>query len=117
MISFTDLAVRSGMSSIRLHCAIPTWSSPTDTCDDLHDLHELRSRFLLFIHDLLQSLRASGISASYSLTPSNASLGFICEKPINTAAITEGLQKGNLKLTREQAGLVDWNGVPCLILT
>jgi len=28
---------------------------------DLHDLHDLRSRILLFIHDLLESLRAAGV--------------------------------------------------------
>lgn len=28
---------------------------------DLYDHQELRSRFLLFIHDLLQSLRSSGV--------------------------------------------------------
>ncbi|KAF8873709.1 hypothetical protein CPB84DRAFT_1798167 [Gymnopilus junonius] len=80
-------------------------------------LHELRARFLLFIHDLLQSLRASGVSASYSLTPSNASLGFVCQKPINTADVVERLHEFNVKLKREQAGLVNLGGVPCLIIT
>jgi hypothetical protein len=28
---------------------------------DLHDLHDLRSRILLFIHNLLESLRSAGV--------------------------------------------------------
>ena len=35
--------------------------------DDLHDLHDLRARFLVFIHSLLESLRASGVSVGYHL--------------------------------------------------
>jgi hypothetical protein len=27
-----SLLVRSGTTSIRLHCTVPTWSSSTDTC-------------------------------------------------------------------------------------
>ncbi|KDR84989.1 hypothetical protein GALMADRAFT_233523 [Galerina marginata CBS 339.88] len=115
--SFTDLTVNSGTTSVRLHCTIPTWSSSTDTCLDLHDLHDLRSRFLLFIHDLLQSLRSSGISASYSLAPSSSSLCLICQKPIDTASVVDKLYETNNKLKRDQAALVDLNGVPCLIIT
>lgn len=33
--------------------------------DDLHDLHDLRARFLVFIHSLLESLSASGVSVGY----------------------------------------------------
>jgi hypothetical protein len=33
--------------------------NPVD--NDLHDLHDLRTRFLLFIHSLLESLRATGV--------------------------------------------------------
>ncbi|OAX30793.1 hypothetical protein K503DRAFT_166743 [Rhizopogon vinicolor AM-OR11-026] len=36
--------------SVHLHCSVPMWSSPSDTCLDLHNLHDLRSRILLFIH-------------------------------------------------------------------
>jgi hypothetical protein len=35
--------------------------------DDLHDLHDLRARLLVFIHSLLESLRESGVSPN---TPS-----------------------------------------------
>jgi hypothetical protein len=77
------LVLQSGKSAVRLYCTVPTWSSSSDICMfpwpsvnyvspipksglDLHDLHELRSRFLLFIHDLLQSLRSSGVRLSIS---------------------------------------------------
>ena len=83
---------------------------------DLHDHQELRSKFLLFIHDLLQSLRSSGvsffsyaslpqyfgshdmclfcircnqISASYSLAPSSSSLCLVCLKPINVDVLQQ----------------------------
>ncbi|KAF8168099.1 hypothetical protein B0H34DRAFT_684208 [Crassisporium funariophilum] len=123
--SFTKLIVRSGKVAIRLHCTVPTWSCSTETCLDLHDLHELRSRFLLFIHELLQSLRSSGISASYSLAPSSSSLCLVCALPPkadakNTSIDIDILQKDphfNHKLKREQVVLVDLKDGPCLIIT
>ncbi|KAF9015160.1 hypothetical protein BDQ17DRAFT_1340591 [Cyathus striatus] len=84
--SFKKLIIHSGRVSVRLHCTIPTWSATSETCLDLHDLNELRSRFLLFIHDLRQSLRASGIAASYSLIPSNSSVCLVCAVPPNAGA-------------------------------
>ncbi|KAF8807405.1 hypothetical protein BYT27DRAFT_7241962 [Phlegmacium glaucopus] len=94
--SFTKLIMCSGTSAIRLHCAVPTWSCSTETCVDLHDLHELRSRFLIFIHNLIQSLRSSGISASYSLAPSSSSRCLICALPpkadINQTKLVDDLQ-------------------------
>jgi hypothetical protein len=116
--------LQSGNSAVRLHGTVPTWSSSSDICMfpllfnfmpliqksglDLHDLHELRSRFLLFIHDLLQSLRSSGVRpsrsknlfemylpcrqvvASYSLAPSSSSLCLVCALPpgLGTSQVT-----------------------------
>lgn len=74
---YSRMISRSG-HSVRLHCTIPTWCPASDTCKfrfqpvyqtphhnlldgDLHDLHDLRTRFLLFIHNLLESLRSSGV--------------------------------------------------------
>jgi hypothetical protein len=64
--------------SVRLYCTVPTWSPSSDICMelrsaspyridagipgiDLHDLNTLRSRSLHFIHDLVNSLRESGV--------------------------------------------------------
>jgi hypothetical protein len=68
--------------SVRLYCTVPTWSPSSDICMhlrlassyrgeggindgtlgiDLHDLYTLRSRSLHFIHDLVNSLRESGV--------------------------------------------------------
>ncbi|KAG2044858.1 hypothetical protein BDR03DRAFT_9998 [Suillus americanus] len=58
---FARLLSQTGRS-VRLHCSVPMWSYPSDTCLDLHDLHDLRSRILLFVHDLLESLRSAGCS-------------------------------------------------------
>jgi len=116
VVSFTNLTVRSGITSIRLHCKIPTWSPSTDTCLDLHDLNELRSRFLLFIHDLLKSLRSSGVSASYSLAPSNTSLCLVCPKPVDIRVLPK-LDQFNTRLKREQVALVNLDDSPCLIIT
>ncbi|PPQ80847.1 hypothetical protein CVT25_001972 [Psilocybe cyanescens] len=133
IVSFTKLTADSGTTFVRLYCTIPTFSYSTDTCLDLHDLNELRSRFLPFIHDLLQSLRSSGvsqrianisvthfssqISATYSLAPSNSSLCLVSQKPINTTIVLDKLDKSNRMLKREQVALVDLEGVACLIIT
>ncbi len=65
--------------SVRLYCTVPTWPPSSDICMkwrseslphiidtdisgiDLHDLNTLRSRSLHFIHDLVNSLRESGV--------------------------------------------------------
>ncbi|ETW87209.1 hypothetical protein HETIRDRAFT_166745 [Heterobasidion irregulare TC 32-1] len=58
----TELLSRSVHDqSVRLYCTVPTWAPSSDLCIDLHDLHDLRSRSLLFIHNLVESLRASGV--------------------------------------------------------
>lgn len=68
--------------SVRLYCTVPTWSPSSDICMewrsvsphiidhgitgiDLHDLNTLRSRSLHFIHDLVNSLRESGVSRKF----------------------------------------------------
>ncbi|TFK41158.1 hypothetical protein BDQ12DRAFT_427511 [Crucibulum laeve] len=116
------LILRSGRPSIRLHCTIPTWSSSTDTCLDLHDLNDLRSRFLLFIHDILQSLRSSGILATYSLSPSSSSLSLVCALPPEAGACqikpsdVEALQNARTN-KRENVALVNLDFGPCLVIT
>ena len=94
--------------TVRLHCTVPT-STSSETCDhpiyvprhrlpifcagaDLHDLHELRSRSLIFVHDIRDKLGSTGvriisaairtmlnscciqIQVSYRLVPSHTSL-------------------------------------------
>ncbi|KAF9056158.1 hypothetical protein BJ165DRAFT_1522101 [Panaeolus papilionaceus] len=123
---FTKLAIRSGKTAIRLQCTVPTWgASDSTTYFDLHDLHDLRSRLLVFIHDLLHSLRASGISASYSLrlVPANSPLCTICVLPsagslqvINSDALSKVLAQDDALFKRKQVVLVDLED-PWLILT
>ncbi|KAF9568389.1 hypothetical protein CPC08DRAFT_757491 [Agrocybe pediades] len=117
IVSFTSLTVDSGRASVRLFCTVPTWSASTDTCLDLHDLNELRSRFLVFVHDLLQSLRASGVSASYSLSPSSSPLCVIGHRPLDTATVLDKLHQSKGTLKKEQVALVDVDNVTCLIMT
>ncbi|KDQ63548.1 hypothetical protein JAAARDRAFT_29569 [Jaapia argillacea MUCL 33604] len=76
--AFAKLLACSGEDSVRLHCTVPTWCPMSDTCLDLHDLHDLRSRSLTYIHNLIESLRSSGIPASYRLAPANSSLCLVC---------------------------------------
>ncbi|KAG1833798.1 uncharacterized protein F5891DRAFT_1040268 [Suillus fuscotomentosus] len=118
---FARLLSQTGRS-VRLHCSVPMWSSPSDTCLDLHDLHDLRSRILLFVHDLLESLHSAGISASYRLAPSNSSLCFICALPtelsapkVRSAAV-EILQNANIH-AREKVLLADLECGPALIIS
>ncbi|TFK99660.1 hypothetical protein BDV98DRAFT_570653 [Pterulicium gracile] len=117
---FTSSIIRSGQSSVHLYCKVPTWSH-SDTCMDLHDLHELRSRLLLFIPSLLRSLRSSGVKASYSLAPSDTSLCVVCAFPPQLssqakAAAAVVLQEQKCS-KREKAILVDMDQGPALIIT
>ncbi|KAG2154839.1 hypothetical protein DEU56DRAFT_770707 [Suillus clintonianus] len=118
---FARLLSQTGRS-VRLHCSVPMWSSPSDICLDLHDLHDLRSRILLFIHDLLELLRSAGIPASYRLAPSNSSLCFICALPtelsapkVRSAAV-EILQNAKIH-AREKVLLADLECGPALIIS
>ncbi|TRM66315.1 hypothetical protein BD626DRAFT_487396 [Schizophyllum amplum] len=119
---FAQRIVRTGYSSVRLQCMLPSWSGSSESCFDLHDLHKLRTRFLVFIHDLLQSLRASGVYAVYSLAPSNASSycmisvqapGF-CGSPY--ASAPAAVEKLNLINKSTHVFLADLDNGPCLIM-
>ncbi|KAL4069618.1 hypothetical protein V8B97DRAFT_1918128 [Scleroderma yunnanense] len=118
---FSRLVSRSGCS-IRLHCSVPMWSPSSDTCHDLHELNDLRSKSLHFIHNLLKSLHSNGISASYRLAPSNSSLCFICALPTELSvpklrsATVEILQKAKIN-AREKVLLVELEHGPALIIS
>ncbi|KAJ7169901.1 hypothetical protein C8R46DRAFT_1090476, partial [Mycena filopes] len=70
--------MRSQVSDLRLSCTVPTWNPSSDNCLDLHDLNQLRTKFLAFIHDLVRALRTSGVAASYVLVPSSSSRCIMC---------------------------------------
>ncbi|EJD03958.1 uncharacterized protein FOMMEDRAFT_167251 [Fomitiporia mediterranea MF3/22] len=74
---FKQMTAKTNRSSLRLVCTVPTWSPSPMHCLDLHDLHDLRNRSIVFVHELLKLLRASGIEASYRLIPSNMDLATI----------------------------------------
>ncbi|KAJ3865473.1 hypothetical protein EV359DRAFT_80452 [Lentinula novae-zelandiae] len=93
--AFTQVLVQSGRSTVRLHCSIPTWSAESNLCLDLHDLNHLRSKSLMLIHDLVNSLRSSGIFATYYLAPAHSPMCLVCASSpgfdasrINTRAVT-----------------------------
>lgn len=119
---FTQLILRSGKSAVRLHCSVPTWSSSSDICLDLHDLNELRSRFLLFIHELLHSLRTSGVTASYCLAPSSSPLCLVCamQPGVGSSRITTAVWDilKNAQLSKRENVLVgNLEAGPCLVVT
>ncbi|EIN13749.1 hypothetical protein PUNSTDRAFT_41214 [Punctularia strigosozonata HHB-11173 SS5] len=66
---------------VRFYCGLPTWCPDSDCDLDLHDLHDLKSRFLVFIHGLIESLAAAGIPASYRLAPTSSPLCVVCALP------------------------------------
>lgn len=72
--SFKRLLGNKERPSLRLSCTIPSWSSSPTHCLDLYDLQDLRNRSIIFLHELLRSLRASGVQATYRLIPSNMDL-------------------------------------------
>ncbi|PCH33645.1 hypothetical protein WOLCODRAFT_22144 [Wolfiporia cocos MD-104 SS10] len=119
---FAKLIRRSGRS-VRLHCTIPTTcSSSSPTCYDLHDLHDLRSRSLVFVHNLVESLRASGIPASYKLQPSNCPICLICVLPLGLdanrmkAAAIAAVQNAHFD-SKEKALLADLQDGLALVIT
>lgn len=65
---FASLYRRSGQS-VRLNCIVPT-CYPRDTYYDLHDVHDIQSRSLVYLHSLVEALRAAGVPTSYKLSPS-----------------------------------------------
>ncbi|KAF8640334.1 hypothetical protein AX17_000006 [Amanita inopinata Kibby_2008] len=120
--SFTKMLSRSGKTAVRLHCTVPTWSPSYDTCLDLHDLNELRSRALLFVHDLLQSLRAADIIASYSLTPSNLPVCLVWALPPDLSASQLQFDANELlkyvqASKRDNVFVADSKNTPCLVIT
>ncbi|KAK7468901.1 hypothetical protein VKT23_003398 [Stygiomarasmius scandens] len=117
---FKELLVRSGRDSVLLHCSVPTWGY-SDTCVDLHDLYALRTRSLVFIHELVNSLRSCGISASYRLAPAQSPLCAVCAStPDHNATKIKTtlslLQTAKLQ-KRENVFLADLEQCPSLILT
>ncbi|KAJ3828283.1 hypothetical protein EV361DRAFT_889300 [Lentinula raphanica] len=76
--TFTQVLAQSGRSAVQLHCSVPTWNTESNSCLDLHDLNHLRSKSLVVIHDLVKSLRSSGIFATYSLVPAHSPLCLVC---------------------------------------
>ncbi|EPT04344.1 hypothetical protein FOMPIDRAFT_1021989 [Fomitopsis schrenkii] len=117
---FAQLIRKSG-HSVRLYCTIPT-ACPSSAYYDLHDLHDLRTRSLLFVHNLVETLRASGIPASYRLQPSNCSFCLICALPNNLdpsrmkAAAVAAVENAHLEC-REKALLADLKDGLALIIT
>ncbi|KAK2461916.1 hypothetical protein APHAL10511_006379 [Amanita phalloides] len=120
--SFTKMLSHSGKTAVRLHCTVPMWSPSYDTNLDLHDVNELRSRVLHFVHDLLQSLRAVDITASYSLIPSSSPVCFVWALPPNLRGPLsqfniDELPKSAQMGRRDKIFLADSNSAPCLIIT
>ncbi|KZT65143.1 hypothetical protein DAEQUDRAFT_731767 [Daedalea quercina L-15889] len=119
---FAQLIRKSG-HSVRLYCTIPT-ACPSSSCEcyDLHDLHDLRTRSLLFVHNLVETLRASGIPASYRLQPSNCHFCLICALPngLDTcrmkAAAVAAVENAHFEC-REKALLADLQDGLALIIT
>ncbi|KAK7694662.1 hypothetical protein QCA50_001850 [Cerrena zonata] len=118
---FAKLVSRSG-NSVRLHCTIPTVCPSSDVYVDLHDLNALRTRSLMFVHDLVETLRASGITASYRLQPSSCPLCLVCALPpdldankVKAAAIA-AVEKA-LPQSKEKALLADLKDGLALVIT
>ncbi|KAJ7630935.1 hypothetical protein FB45DRAFT_916972 [Roridomyces roridus] len=130
------LVMRSHVSELRLSCTMPTWSSSSDHCMsavlsssnidrstpglDLHDLHELRAVFIVFIHEIVKALRSSGVNASYVLVPSNSSRCVIlagrCNELASAVSILQNTPLEKLEKDHHQVLLADV-GSPCLVIT
>ncbi|KAI9512587.1 hypothetical protein F5148DRAFT_1162661 [Russula earlei] len=118
----TELLTSTHEGSVRLYCTVPTWSPSSEICIDLHDLYTLRSRSLHFIHDLVNSLRESGVRASYKLMPSNSPLCLICARHsrLEKNAVQLSAEDTFTKMqigVRERVLLVELQDGPALVIT
>jgi len=115
----TELLASTHEDSVRLYCTVPTWSPSSEICIDLHDLYTLRSRSLHFIHDLVDSLRESGVRASYKLMPSNSPLCLICagHSRVDKNAFQLSAQDALKMGVRERVLLVELEDGPALVVT
>ncbi|KAJ7786306.1 hypothetical protein B0H16DRAFT_1490008 [Mycena metata] len=114
---FKQLVMRSHTSDLRLYCTVPTWSPSSDNCLDLLDLHKLRTQFLIFIHDLVQALRSSGVAASYVLVPSSSSRCIMCTGGCNDLASAVDILRKSPLDHRQNVLLADLGKSLCLIMT
>ncbi|GJE86125.1 hypothetical protein PsYK624_022050 [Phanerochaete sordida] len=118
---FAKLISRSGQS-VRLHCTVPTTIPSCDTFVDAQDLHDLRTRSLVFIHNLVEALRSQGTPASYRLQPSSCPLCVVCALPadsdankVKTAALA-AVENAHLQLS-QKALLADLEDGLALVIT
>ncbi|KAI0778200.1 hypothetical protein BD413DRAFT_466524 [Trametes elegans] len=118
---FAQLIRKSGRS-VRLHCTIPTGCPPSAGFIALNDLQDLRSRSLVFVHNLVEALRASGIPASYRLQPASCPMCLVCALPSGLdaskvrAAAFAAVKHANLDL-KEKALLADLEDGYALVIT
>ncbi|KAF8509807.1 hypothetical protein JB92DRAFT_3119520 [Gautieria morchelliformis] len=118
-VSFVNLLASRPERAVCLHCTVPTWSASSENCTDLHDLHELRSRSLVFVHDLCNKLGAAGIQVSYRLAPSHTSLVLLrafSDVRISTRDESHALEQAKHG-GREKTFLTSLDGIPSIILT
>ncbi|KIY71622.1 hypothetical protein CYLTODRAFT_418689 [Cylindrobasidium torrendii FP15055 ss-10] len=119
---FTRAIQKSGLASVKLYCAVPTWAPPNDPCFDLHDLHELRGRCILFLHEMLQSLRLSGMQVTYNLVPCEYALCLISASAPDVAgsqvkSCALDLLRDSQSIKRENIILAQLSSYPSLIIT
>lgn len=120
---FAKMIQQSARSSraVRLHCSVPTLANPS-TSFDLHDLHDLQTRSLLFVHNLVETLKASGIPASYRLQLTSCPLSLVCALPPDLdaskmkAAALAAVQESHLRL-KGKALLADLKDGLALVIT
>ncbi|GBE77949.1 hypothetical protein SCP_0108310 [Sparassis crispa] len=113
--------IKQSTRSVRLHCTVPTLAA-SNTCFDLHDLHDLRARSLLFVHNLVETLRVSGIPASYRLQLTSCPLCLVCALPPDLdstkikAAALSAVRDAHLQL-KDKAFLADLEDGLALVIT
>ncbi|KAH7103245.1 hypothetical protein BKA62DRAFT_697818 [Auriculariales sp. MPI-PUGE-AT-0066] len=125
--TFSKVVIASAAKSrvARLQCTVPTWSPHDDHSLSLDDLHDLRTRALCFVHNLLTKLRAAGIQASYQLAPSSGSTvtlrALTTPAPASTAYTrTRSPSPPGHSLpagTRDTAVMLTVDGIPTLALS
>ncbi|KIJ26915.1 hypothetical protein M422DRAFT_785099 [Sphaerobolus stellatus SS14] len=117
--SFVSRVIASyGRRPLRLLCTVPTWCT-SELYPSLDDLHDLRTRSLVFVHDLCNKLQAAGIQVSYRLALCDTPLVLLRALPEDSACTRDDHDALELAKHggREKALVTSLQGVPSIILT
>jgi len=109
--------------ALKLSVSLPDWEEwSKGTTLDIHDFHKIHTRLIVFLHSLVNDLRAAKILASYHLCPCHNDSSFVLVRavpvPVNQASC--GLPRAKDQFTEDQRFKIfikTIEGIPTLIMS